>query len=278
VFSSPGVLPTEKELIELLPGCVGYLAGVETISAAVLESASELKVISRNGTGIDNIDLAAAERLSISVCRAIGANARGVAELTIALMLALSRSILYSDAAIKRGKWERRKGIEVASRTLGIIGCGNIGRLVAEFALALGMEVIGHDVAEDCSFAPSDRFRYASLDDLLAQADVISIHCPSQPTGEPLIDQAAFSRMKDGVLLINTARPDLVDTAALAACLESGRVAGAALDVFDVDPPADSPLAKHDRVIATPHIGGFTEESIRRAVEVAVANLLENLK
>jgi phosphoglycerate dehydrogenase-like enzyme len=272
------VLPTEEDLIKLLPGCVGYLAGVETINATVLESASDLRVISRNGTGIDNIDLAAAERLGISVCRAIGANARGVAELTIALMLALSRSIPYSDAAIKRGNWERRKGIELDSRTLGIIGCGKIGRLVAEFALVLGMEVIAYDVAEDRSFAPSDRLRYASLDELLAHADVVSIHCPSQPTGEPLIDQEAFSRMKDGVLLINTARPDLVDTAALTACLETGRVAGAALDVFEVEPPVDSPLAKHDRVIATPHIGALTEESIRRAVEVAVSNLLDDLK
>jgi len=132
ICASPGRQPTEEELVRLLSGCVGYLAGVEKVTGQVLESAHDLKVISRNGTGVDNIDLEAAERLGIRVCRAVGANSRGVAELTIALILALVRAIPFSDAWIRKGGWERRRGIELAGRTLGLIGCGNVGKLVAE--------------------------------------------------------------------------------------------------------------------------------------------------
>ena len=140
VYSTPGTLPQENELIKLLPGCVGYLAGVEPITAAVLESAVDLKVISRNGTGINTIDLEAAQRLNIEVLRAEGANARGVAELTLGVILSLIRSIPFSDAGMKRERWERRKGLELQGRTLGLIGCGKIGQLVCRLALAFGME------------------------------------------------------------------------------------------------------------------------------------------
>lgn len=277
VFSAPGRLPTETELIDLLPGCVGYLAGVEPISRKVLESARDLKVISRNGTGVDNIDLQTADRLNISVCRAVGANARGVAELTIALMLALVRGIPAGDRSIKSGEWKRSKGIELESRTLGIIGCGRVGRLVAGLALALGMDVIAYDLEPDTSFAPSERFRFSSLDTLLKQSDIISLHCPSSGQGSPIIDAEALERTKPGVFIVNTARPDLIDTESIIAFLDGGHVAGVATDVFDREPPVDDVLAAHDRVIATAHIGGFTEESVGRATRAAVKNLLEHL-
>ncbi len=271
VFCTPGQQPDEAELLRLLPGCEGYLAGVEPITARVLEAAAGLRVVSRNGTGIDNIDLAAAERLGISVCRAEGANARGVAELTLGLILALARSIPFSDAALKKGGWERRKGIELIGRRLGVVGCGRIGRTVAEFGLALGMEVVAYDVCPPPSLMPPG-FRYASLDEVLAQADVLTLHCP--PLGRPLIDADALGRMKPGVLIVNTARHELIDADALLAALERGTVAGAAIDVYAKEPPGCDPLASHPRVIATPHIGGFTEESVDRAVDTAVENLL----
>src|SRR6478752_871511 len=145
VLSRPEVLPTEEDLLQRLPGCVGYLAGVETISAAVLENATELKAISRNGTGADAIDLAAAERLGIKVLRAQGANARGVAELAMALLLCISRSLTQSDRSIKAQRWERHEGFELEGRTLGLVGCGQIGRLVTGFGLAFGMEIVAYD-------------------------------------------------------------------------------------------------------------------------------------
>lgn len=277
VFCTPGVQPDEAELLRLLPGCIGYLAGVEKIGARVLETATDLRVISRNGTGVDNIDAAAARQHGIVVCRAEGANARGVAELTLALVLALARSIPLCDRSIKGGGWERPIGFELCGRTLGLIGCGRIGRLVAGLALAFDMEVLAYDPLPEPAFAPAPRFRYANLEEVLDRADVLSLHAPPSADGRALIDRAALSRMKRGVCLVNTARASLLDAAAVFEALESGQLAGVALDAFDPEPPTDRRLACHPRVIATPHAGGLTHESVDRAVTVAVDRLLETL-
>jgi len=277
VFSTPGCSPTEKELIELLPGCVGYLAGVEEISAKVLDSAAELKVISRNGTGVDAVDLEAAERNGIKVCRAQGANARGVAELTFAHILTAIRSIAFSNAEMKKGAWTRRKGIELEGKTLGLVGCGKVGQQVAAFAIAFGMKVMAFDPYPDTGFSISGEFQYCSLEELLSGADIISLHCPANPAGRPFVDKALIDLMKDGVYIINTARGSLLDEEAVLEALESGKIAGVTIDAFESEPPQDWRLAQNSRVTATPHIGGFTEESITRAMSVAVGNLLSEL-
>lgn len=277
-LSTPGRQPKEEELLGLVPGCVGYLAGVERITERVLAAADRLRVISRNGTGIDNIDLAAAESRGIRICRAEGANARGVAELTLALLLALSRSVSFSDAALKNGGWERRQGMELEGRTLGLVGCGRIGKLVAQFALALGMAVRAHDIHPDPAFSPPGDFAYAPLESVLAEADFLSLHCSWPDGGPPLMDTSALALMKKGAYLINTARAALIDEAAVLRALETTHLAGVGVDVFDPEPPRDSALVRHDRVIATPHIGGYTEESISRAVSAAVENLLAHLE
>jgi phosphoglycerate dehydrogenase-like enzyme len=149
--------------------------------------------------------------------------------------------------------------------------------LVARFALGMDMKVLAHDVMPDATFAPSPEFRFAPLADVLRQSDVISLHCPALGDGRALIDAAALATMKQGVFLINTARADLIDAAALTAALQSGQVAGAAMDVFRSEPPTGDPLVACDRVVATPHIGGFTEQSVDRAVDMAVDNLLQAL-
>ena len=282
VFSKPGCFPTEEELLGLLPGCVGYLAGVENITASVLDAAGDLKVISRNGTGTDTIDLAAAERNGITVCRAAGANARGVAELTFGLILALVRSLPFTDRAMKNEGWERRKGIELEGKTLGIVGCGTIGRSVAGFAVAFGMNVVAHDPFPDTAFKPADGsasgdFSYGSMETLLERAQIISLHCPPTPEGKPLVDAALIAKMRDNVYLLNTARGNLLERGAVLEALESGKLAGVAVDAFVQEPPEDWSLVKHSRVIATPHIGGFTTESIHRAMSVAVQNLIDTL-
>ena len=274
VTCTPGKSPDEAELLSLLPGCVGYLAGVEKVSARVLEAAKGLKVIGRNGAGIDNVDLEAAKRLGIQVRPAPGANARGVAELTIALVFALLRSIPWSDAQLKRQAWNRRQGLEVAGRTLGLVGCGNIGRLVVQLATGVGMKTMAFKRHPDPSFAPA-HFRWASAEELYAGADLISLHCPAGP--KPVIDREAIARMKKGVYLVNTARAGVVDEQAVLEALDGGRIAGYAVDVFAQEPPKDWKLAGHEKVIATPHIGGYTEESVSRATEDAVRNILEVL-
>ena len=277
VFSTPGQFPSEEELLALLPGCAGYLAGVETISARVLESAKDLMVISRNGTGVDSVDLEAAERCGITVCRAQGANARGVAELTFAHILAVVRSVSFSDHQMKNQQWQRRKGIELEGRTLGLVGCGKIGQLVTGFALAFGMQVKAYDPYPDPDFAPVGQFAYTTLEDILSDSDIISLHCPPQAHGVALIDAAAIGRMKQGVTIVNTARGNLIDNRALLAALDAGQVAGAAVDAFESEPPQDWDLVKDTRVIASPHIGGFTQESVARAMSMAVENLLSVL-
>ena len=277
VMATPGQQPDEGELLSLLPGCIGYLAGVETISAHAIEAANSLRVISRNGTGIDNIDMEAARKKGITVCRAEGANARGVAELTIALLLSLMRSIPFSDSALKRGGWERRKGKEVGGSVLGVVGTGRIGSLVSHMAAGLGMKVIGFDPFPNPVLEDLGLLSYVSLTDLFSRADVITLHCPMPQDGKPLISDDSLDCMRQGSYLVNTARSGLIDSSAVHRALDSGKLRGLALDVFDVEPPADRTLIEHDRVIASPHIGAFTVESIAGAVDVAVDNILKTL-
>lgn len=278
VFCSAGKQPTEDQLCELLPGCCGYLAGVEPITARALEAAAELRVISRNGTGADNIDLEAANARGITVLRAEGANARGVAELTIGLLFVLGRSIIPSDAALRRGVWERpAQGIELEGKTLGLVGCGRVGKLVAQMALGLGCNVVAFDQWPDATFSPGAGFRFCPLDEVLRLSDFLSLHCPPTSIGKPVLDTTGLALLKSGVFLINTARYDVFDPTAVLAGLDSGRIAGVALDAFDTEPPTDRRLVEHPRVVVTPHIGGFTRESIDRAMTGAVDNLIRAL-
>ncbi|MCX7018221.1 MAG: phosphoglycerate dehydrogenase [Candidatus Sumerlaeota bacterium] len=278
VFCSPGQSPGVQELTGLIPGCAGWLAGVETIPSAVFDAADCLRVISRNGTGIDNIDLAAAQAHNVAICRAEGANARGVAELAIALIMSLARSIPFHDAALKREVWDRRIGVEIRGRTLGVIGCGKIGREAARLAILLGMKVLGYDIAADPAFIPPTDFMYADLDRLLSESDVITLHCAAQAGNRPLIDRNAIGKMKTGVYIINTARASLLNEHDVLEGLVSGKIAGVAADVHMKEPPDDYSLVKHDRVIALPHLGGYSHESVARATEEAVDNLLRVLR
>lgn len=277
VFCRPDRQPDEAELMRLLPGCVGYLCGIETVTGRLLRAASELRVISRNGTGVDNIDLATAKAQGVRVLRADGTNARGVAELTIAFILALIRSIPLSDHGIKQGGWERKIGIELSDRTLGLVGCGKIGRLVAKFALGFDMKVLAYDPYLDLEYKPSERFSFVSLDQVWTSADILSLHCPPLGGDRPLIDRETVAKFKKGIFLVNTARASLLDEEAILSGLELGQIAGAALDVFPEEPPRDMRLARHPRVITMPHSGGYTRESVDRAISVAVDNLLQAL-
>ena len=278
VMPLPGKQPDDDDLMKLLPGCIGYLAGVEKITARVLDSTLQLKVISRNGTGIDNIDLEAARNKQIVVCRAEGSNARGVAELTIAHIFALLRAIPFSDCALKKGVWERRIGWEIVNRSLGVIGTGKVGSLVARMAHALGMNVMGFDPFPDRALEEHNILRYAPFDEVLASADVITLHCPMPEHGLALLDRPRIACLKKGVYLVNTARAGLLDAEAVLEALGIGRIAGVALDVFEQEPPVDRRLLSDARVIATPHIGGYTEESVQRAVDVAIDNILQVLE
>lgn len=277
VYASPGKLPDESELLRLVPGVTGWLAGVEPVSTRVIASATSLKVISRNGTGLDNLPLGHLKDRGVIVRTAEGANARGVAELALAMMFSAMRHLPYTDQGLKAGQWPRRRGIEFFGRTIGVIGCGAVGGAVARLAAAMGAQVLGYDPARpDLGIAPG-QFRWSDHATIFQQADIITLHCPSSRDGRPLINREALARVKPGLILVNTARASLVDNTAIMAALDEGRLATYCVDVFDPEPPVHPGLASRPDVIASSHIGGYTEESVNRATEVAVRNLLESL-
>jgi len=275
IFPSPGRQPSEAELFDQLPGCVGYLAGVEPVSRRVIEASASLRVISRNGVGIDNIDVAAAAERGIAIERALGANTRGVAELALTLMLCGVRHVAWSDKVLSAGEWRRRKGREIQGRTIGIVGCGAIGRALAELCLAIGMKAVGYDPFLDTNSPVNANLRMVSLQELFAVSDAISLHCP--PADKALIDDTALAAMRPSVVIVNTARAELVDDAAMLDALDSGKVSAFATDVFHAEPPSMTQLLRHEHTILSPHAGGFTDESVERATRIAVGNLLRRL-
>ncbi|MFI6824592.1 NAD(P)-dependent oxidoreductase [Micromonospora sp. NPDC050187] len=272
VTPTPGRQPTGADLAATVPGVVGWIAGVEPIGADVLARADALKVISRNGAGRDAIDAIAADAAGVQVLTARGANAQGVAELALALALMGLRGLPEASAALRAGQWRRGTGREAAGRTLGVVGFGAIGRRLAQLAHGLGMRVVAHDpYVTDGGDVP-----LLPLADLLRSSEVVSLHVPPSPDG-PLLTAAELALLRDDVVLLNTARSTLVDEVALLAQLESGRIALYSVDAFDREPPEPSALLAHPRVVPTPHLGAATAESVRRASEAAVDNLLTAL-
>jgi D-3-phosphoglycerate dehydrogenase len=233
------------------------------VTAAVLAAAPRLRIVARAGTGVDNVDVAAASGRGILVVNAPGANSISVAEHTCALMLALARGVPAADRAMKDGKWEKKRflGTELRGKTLGIAGLGRIGQEVASRARAFGMRVIAHDPFISSEIAEGLGVTLASIDEVLTTADFVTLHVPSTAETRHLLNAERFARMKPGVRIINTARGDLIDEAALCRAIEHGTVAAAALDVFEKEPPADWALAKLPQVVATPHIAASTEEA-----------------
>jgi len=241
-----------------------------TLDAGLIERAVRLKVIGRAGVGVDNVDVDAATRRGIVVANAPESTVVSAAEHTIALLLAVARSIPQAHAALKEGGWERSRfaGIELAGKTLGVLGLGRIGRQVARRALGLGMRVVAYD-----PYVALERFRELGVEpastpeDVYAAADLITLHLPLNAQTQGLLGQDAFARMRDGVRIVNTARGGLVDEGALADAIRSGKVAGAALDVFESEPYA-GPLLALEQVIVTPHLAGSTTEAQDRAGQI----------
>ena len=243
------------------------------LTADIINASEGLKVIGRAGIGVDNIDVQAATRRGIVVMNTPRENAVAAAEHTIAMMLAISRNIPQANASTKSGKWERGKfiGVELYGKTLGIIGIGNIGSLFAERAQGLKMNVIAYDPYIPADAAAQKGIPLVTLDDVLSQSDFISIHTPLTEETRNLIDAEAFEKMKKGVMIINCARGGIVNERALFQGLKSGKVSGAALDVFENEPTRENPLFELDNVVCTPHIGASTSEA-QENVAVAIAD------
>lgn len=269
------------DLLKIIPEYDALIVRGQTrATAAVIEAASKLKVIGRAGVGVDNIDLEAAKKRGIAVVNTPTSTTVAVAELSFGLLLALAREIPRADATMKQGQWNKKEfeGVEVNGKILGIIGYGRIGMEVGKRATAFGMNVIVYDpnVSED-ELSHSDA-EPVSIQDLFAWSDFISLHLPLNVQTRDLIGPLAFSQMKDGIRIVCAARGGIIDESALLSALNSGKVAGAALDVFEKEPPGLTELISHPRVIATPHIGAQTAEAQSRAAEDIAHEVLSALR
>jgi D-3-phosphoglycerate dehydrogenase / 2-oxoglutarate reductase len=271
---------SEKELLSYAGQFDGAICGDDRYSASVLEAcAPRLKVISKWGTGIDSIDREAAACLNIQVCNTPNAFTLPVADTVFGLMLAFARQQPWMDRAMRVGQWRKLPGRSLCECTLGVIGVGNIGKAVLRRARAFGMELLGNDILEIApDFIREQRVEMTGLEDLLGRSDFVSLHCDLNPSSYHLINQHTLSHFKPGAVLINTARGAIVDELALIEALLASVLAGAALDVFEVEPlPADSPLLKMDNVLLAPHNSNSSPLAWERVHQNTINNLLKGL-
>ncbi|CAA9214259.1 MAG: D-3-phosphoglycerate dehydrogenase [uncultured Chloroflexi bacterium] len=269
---------TEEELVAQLPGCVAALAMPDDYSARVIEAAAPtLKLIARSGVGYDSIDLDAAKKHGVYVTTTVGANHDAVADFTLGLILDLARHLTEITSKVRGGWWGRLAGTELRGKTLGIVGTGRVGREVAARAAGFGMRLVAYDLFPNEDWARGAGVTYRPLEQLLAESDFISLHAPSTAETRHLLNARTLAQAKRGAYVINTARGDLIDEAALVAALDAGQIAGAALDVFANEPPTaeQDPVIKHPKVLPLSHCAGAAVEAQRRAAEIAVEQVLE---
>ena len=265
---------TSSEFQEALASCEGLIVrSATTVDQGMLEQASALRAVGRAGVGVDNIDVAAATTRRIAVLNAPGGNTIAAAELTMGLILAMVRNVAAADRSVREGRWERASfvGAELKGKTLGLIGAGRIGGEVATRCQAFGMAVIAYDPYLTKARAEDLRIALVGLDEVIAQADVVSIHVPLNDETRNLVDASVLERMKVSSFLVNASRGGVIDEVALAAALKDGQISGAALDVFEHEPlPEDSHLRDAPNLVMTPHLGASTAEAqVAVAVEVA---------
>lgn len=275
VYNPTGKPLRSEDVARLLPGMDGYIAGVDAVDRAALAAADRLKVISRYGVGVDSVDLQAAREKGIVVTNTPGANAVSVAELTVGLLLALARQIPEGAAALRQGRFARLSGVSLEGKTAGIVGFGAIGKQVARRLAGFDSRLLAYDPYPDLAFATEHGVEIIGIDDLLAQSDFVSLHLPLLPETHRLVNHDFLAKMKLGAFLINTARGEIIDEAALVEALEGGRLRGAALDVFAVEPPdAANPLLALKQVISTPHLGSQTDGATNRMGWMALEECL----
>lgn len=269
---------SEDDLVACAAGSDAMVVGVEKITGRVIQAGKKLKVIAKHGAGVDNIDMDTATKNGIVVTSAPGANSDAVADMTMGLFLALARKIPYADRSVKGGEWPRIVGTGVNQKTLGIIGVGQIGKKVAKRAQGFDMKVLVYDVVKDDAFARTVGAAYVSLDEIFTKADFISIHVPLIEATRNMIGVREFGLMKKGTFLVNVARGGVVDENALFDALNENKIAGAACDVFTKEPAKGNPLLTLENVIATPHMGMYTRESLVDTGMICVRNIREVLE
>jgi phosphoglycerate dehydrogenase-like enzyme len=262
-----------QRLIDFLRGYDKAITGLDVLDDDVFRAVPELRIVSKYGVGLDMIDLDAARVHGVSVRWTPGVNRQSVAELTICFMIALCRSVVPLASELAAGGWRHPGGRQISSATIGIVGCGQVGQQVARLCRAFGARVIAHDIRSYDDFYRDAGVTPVSLDDLLEQADIVTLHVPLDASTRGLIDARALARMKPEAFLINTARGGIVDEVALKQALVATRIAGVAFDVFTIEPPLDRELLMLPTFVGTPHIGGGTREAVLAMGRAAIAGL-----
>jgi D-3-phosphoglycerate dehydrogenase len=279
IYNPTGKPLTSQQLAELLQGVDGFIAGLDVIDRAALEKADRLKVIARYGVGVDNVDLAAAREMGITVTNTPGANSVSVAELALTLILSLARQIPEAVSAVHEGKWPRLGGLTLENKTIGLLGLGAIGKQLARRLQGFDCRIMAYDPYADPNFAREFGVELAGMDKVVATADFLSLHLPLLPETRLLVNAEFLSKMKKGAYLINTSRGEVVDEPALLAALESGHLKGAGLDAFAVEPPDPAnPLLRLPQVIATPHLGAQTDGATSNMGWLAMKDCLAVLR
>jgi D-3-phosphoglycerate dehydrogenase len=277
MFSGAGGM-SEDELVQHIAQFDALIVGLDPIGRAMMAAGDRLKVVSRFGIGLDSVDVQAATELGIVVTNTPGASKVAVAELSIGLMFSLVRQLPQHHAWTKAGKWERRLGVELFGKTLGVMGLGNIGKEVARRAVSLGMRVVAFDPFWDDQFADKWGIERLSKEQVLREADIVTLHLPMMPETAGFIGAEELEMMKPGAMVVNAARGGLVDGDALHDALAAGHLGGAAMDVFVEEPPKPSPLLQLENVILSPHLGGETEEAHENLGRMATDNAIAVLR
>jgi len=266
---------SEEEMIRSVKDYDAIIAGIMPISGPIIKAAPKLRIIAQHGVGVNHIDVKAASEKGIVVTNAPGGNSDAVADLTMGLFISLARRIPYADRLVRNGQWAPIVGNQVSGKVLGIVGLGQIGKKVAQRGVGFNMKVLAYDVFKDYEFAKKWGIQYLSLDDVLAQADYISMHVPLSPETNKLIGERELRLMKKDACLVNVARGTIMDEESLYRVLKEGRIKGAALDVFSNEPPTGNPLLTLDNVIVTPHMGGYTIETLEEVGMICAKNIVE---
>lgn len=279
IYNPVGKPLTSAELIKLLPGIDGYIAGLDEINAAALAAADCLKVIARYGVGYDKVDLAAAHQKGIVVTNTPGANSSSVAELALTLMLSLARQAVDAAFQVRQGKWPRPSGVSLEGKTIGILGLGAIGKNLARLLTGFDCRILAYDPFVKPELVRELKVGLAGLDEVRAQSDFISLHLPLLPETRGLINREFLAAMKKGSYLINTSRGEIVDEAALFDSLQSGHLRGAGLDVLTAEPPDPAnPLLSLSQVVITPHIASQTDGATSNMGWMAMKDCLAVLR
>ncbi|EKN71683.1 hypothetical protein BABA_00720 [Neobacillus bataviensis LMG 21833] len=267
----------KTDFIEALKEADGLILGFENITDEILSNAPKLKIIAKHGTGVDNIDIVAAQKRGIVVANAQGANRHAVADFVFGTMLSISRKICESSNLVKRGDWQSIIGNDIYGKTLGVIGTGKIGKEVIRRAKGFNMDILAFDLYPDRTLEQLNLVKYVSFDELIGTADIITIHADLSNKSASMIGKSEFDRMKKEALLINTARGGIVDEDALYEALYSKKIKGAALDVFQTEPLGNHKLLELDNFFATPHIAGYSEEALVEVGFITARNIINVL-